>query len=242
MKLTPEISTLVILVPVGFLFIFATWLTGFSFILFYPILVFYIFHRKKIWQTKKRAIWGTVSILVVSLLIFSLFPLENPSYLDQYNKPIIPQQSSKIVKNITVTYYPVNGHYNVTIITNKSEFVKLSIDKVYTNNFSASPFKNYTSNSTKINNTYVTTFSINVSSYPSGLYLTNVTMENGSVWVNILAPRIMSNNDFINFVSGIVLYSLFWSFILIFLITEGFYLAIIFGAHTIRRRRQVLNK
>ncbi len=242
MKITPEISTLVILVPVGFLFILATVLTGFSIILIYPIFVFYIFHRKKIWQTKKRAIWGTVAILIVSLLLFSLFPVENSYYIDQYNKPYIPQQSSSIVRNVTATFYPVNGYYNVTIVTNKSEFVKLSVERIDTKNVTAMPFKNYTSNSTEVNSFYVTTFSINVSTYPSGLYISNVSMENGSVWLTIWGPRMMSNSDFNGFITGLVLYLFAWETILIFLTTEGFYLAIIFGAHIMRKGRQVLNK
>ncbi len=242
MKFTPEINSLIILVPAGFIFVLATVLTGFSIILVYPILVFYIFHRYKIWQTKKRAIWGTIAILIVSLLLFTLFPLENSYYVEEYNKPYVPQQFSGIVKNVTTNFYPVNGYFNVTITTNKSEIVKISIDRIDPKNLTAVSFKNYTSNSTKINNIYVTTFSINVSSYPSGLYITNVSMENGSVWLTIWGPRMMTDNDFRNFISNLVLNLFLWEAIIIFLISEGFFLAIIFGAHLMRKGRQVINK
>jgi hypothetical protein len=230
------------LVLIGIAFLFAgIYLLG-SLILLYPIVVFYVFHRTGIWETKKRAKIGTIAIVIVSLISIAFFPIINNSFNSFYDKYHAFPEGQSIVKNVEFNAFPTK-YYNVTIYTTKNETSQLTILKQNSTTGYYFSFIYMNSTSKYLNGSYVTTFSINVQNFTKGIYETNITMENKTVYVIILAPRIMTQGEYYSTINNIALiYTLANITTMTFLASEGFFLAIIFGAHIMRKGRQTISK
>ncbi|MEM0098640.1 MAG: hypothetical protein QW151_04540 [Thermoplasmata archaeon] len=229
-----------VLIGVGFLFL-AVYVLG-SLILFYPIVMFYIFHKTHIWQTKKRAKIGTIAIAIVSLISIAFYPIINNSFNSYYDQYHVNSGGTNIIKNVIFDPFPTK-FYNVTVYTSKNETPILNILKENSTTGNYYKFVSFQSISKYENGTYISQFSINVTNFTKGIYETNITMENGSVFILILAPRIMSQQEYYSTITNIALiYTLVNLTFISFLASEGFFLAIIFGAHIMRKGRQTLSK
>ncbi|MGC8662962.1 MAG: hypothetical protein ACP5SF_00730 [Thermoplasmata archaeon] len=212
-----------------------------SLILIYPIIMFYLFHRMKIWQTKKRAKLGTIAILIVSLVSLIYYPIGSSSLNQYYETYHISGSNQTIVKNVSFTIYPSNMFY-LNITTTKTVHSHLSLSYINESTGNTVPIMNFSSNSTLENGNYITTFTINVKNLSSGIYISNVSINNGSPSVIVFAPRMLSSQEFNSIVNRIALFDTIYLFIYVFLMAEIFFLAIIFGAHTMRRGKQVISK
>ncbi len=237
-----DLKFILYLVMIGIAFLLlGVYVLG-SLILFYPIVMFYLFHKTGIWQTKKRAKVGTIAIVIVSLASIAFYPLINNSFNSYYDQYHVNSAGEGIVKNVVFDPFPSN-YYNVTLYTTKNEMSKIIILKENSTSGNYLPFITSVSNSTYVNGSYVTHFSMYVGNFTKGIYETNITMENGTVYVIILAPRIMSQNEYYSTINNIALvYTLANITTLTFLASEGFFLAIIFGAHIMRKGRQTISK
>ncbi|MGC9137562.1 MAG: hypothetical protein ACP5G5_00950 [Thermoplasmata archaeon] len=230
------------LVIIGVAFLFAgIYLLG-SLLLLYPIVIFYVFHRAGIWQTKKRAKLGTIAILIVSLISIAFYPIINNSFNTFYDQYHVYPQGQSVVSNVKFNAFP-EKYYNVTIYTTKNITSQLVILKENNTTGNYYSFLSMNSTSKYLNGTYITTFTVNVQNFTKGIYETNITMENKSVYIIILAPRIMTQNEYYSTISNMaIIYTLANITTMTFISSEGFFLAIIFGAHVMRKGRQTIAK
>lgn len=230
------------LVVIGVAFLLAgVYILG-SLILLYPIVIFYIFHRSGVWQTRKRAKIGTIAIAIVSVISLAFYPVINNSFNSFYDQYHAYPQGQGIVTKVIFNPFP-SKYYNVTVYTTKNETPELVIlkENVTTGSYYSYIYMNSTSK--YINGIYVASFKVNVENFTKGIYETNITMENRSVYVIILAPRIMTQNEYYSTISNLaIIYTLANITTMTFLSSEGFLLAIIFGAHVMRKGRQTLSK
>ncbi|MGC8619960.1 MAG: hypothetical protein ACP5F1_01935 [Thermoplasmata archaeon] len=236
-----DLRILVYSILIGIAFVAVAFLVMGALILLYPIILFYLFHRMKIWQTKKRAKIGTIAIVIASLFALIYYPIGDSNMHQYYNSYEISGNNQTILKNVTFNFYPTNIYYiNLTTTQHVSAFLTLNL--VNESNGNLIPVRNYSSNSTFRAGLYYTKFSIDVSNLSSGIYVTNVSLNNGSLYVYIYAPRMLSPQEFNSVVDKMALFDTLYMFTYIFLMSELLFLAIIFGAHTMRKGRQVVSR
>lgn len=236
-----DVRILIYSILIGIAFVLIAFLILASLILIYPIIMFYLFHRMKIWQTKKRAKLGTIAIVIVSLVSLIYYPIGDSTIHNYYNSYELSGNNQTIVKSVAFNYYPLNEFY-INITTTKFVSSHLTINLINESTGNITPILSFYKNATSINGVYYTNYSINVKNLTSGIYVTNVSFNNGSPNVYVYAPRLVSAQQFNADIDKIALFDTLYMFSYIFLMSELFFLAIIFGAHMMRKGRQTLSK
>lgn len=237
-----ELRFILYSIAVGILFILIAFLISGSLILLYPITLFYLAHRLKIWEIKKRAKYGTLAIVIVCLTSLLYYPISDANIHHYYDTYQVSGADKTILKNVTFnTLYPVDTFYlNITTSTYVHSYLTIKLVNETSGNLTQ--VMAFYSNSTFINGVYVTNFSVNVKNLSSGIYITNVSLNNGSANIMIYAPRMISPQLFNSVVERIVLLNTLYIFVYFFLMSEIFFLLIIFGAHMMRKGRQTISK
>ncbi len=236
-----ELRILLYFIAIGLGFIAIAFLVMGSLILLYPIIMFYMLHRMKIWQTKKRAKLGTIAIVIVALISLIYYPIGDSNIHSYYNSYQISGTNQTILKNITFNFYPINIFY-LNITTSQFVHAHLTINLVNESTGNMTPIMFSNSNSTPSNGIYITSFSIDIKNLTPGIYVTNVSLNNGSPYVYVYAPRLVTPQEFNSVVDRIALLDTLYMFTYVFLMSEVFFLAIIFGAHMMRKGRQTIAK
>lgn len=236
-----ELRFLLYSIAVGIMFIAVSFIVMGSLILLYPITMFYLAHRMNVWNIKKRAKFGTIAIVIVTLTSLIYYPIGSANIHHYYDTYQTGGTNQSILKNVTFNLYPVDNFY-MNITTSIFVHSHLTINLVNESTGNLTPVMAFYSNSTASNGLYFTNFSVNIKNLTSGIYTTNVSLNNGSAYVYVYAPRTVTPQYFNSVLDRIALLDTLYIFTYFFLMSEIFFLLIIFGAHMMRKGRQTISK
>ncbi|MGC8610057.1 MAG: hypothetical protein ACP5LM_01750 [Thermoplasmata archaeon] len=233
-----DISTIIIIYSISLIFLLLSYFLFTDIFMIFPFIAVYVIYKRKYQNFKKWVLLGSIAIILMSLTVWAFLPMT-------YNEIHQDLSSINYVGNKTLVEnfsYSINNNiYNIYIKSLKNIDYNISIVE-YLKNGSEKYIVNISGNSHINGSYYYININYNISNLQKDIYLTNITLTNGTNRLNIylFQPNLYSKIEYQNLLMEYAFNITFSIFLYILIFSEFIFVLIGFGIYMLLKGRRVI--
>ncbi|MGC8692253.1 MAG: hypothetical protein ACP5RZ_04465 [Thermoplasmata archaeon] len=236
-----DINTIITLYGISLIFILLSYFFYTDIFMLFPFIAVYVLYKKKYQNFKKWVFLGSIAIILMSLTIWAFYPMNyNEIYHDLSSPSYVGNQS--LIQNFT--YVTVNNQfYDIFIKSNKNLTYNISIVEYLTNG--SNKYILNTSGISKFNQSYYyINLHLNVSGFYKDIYLTNISLKNGTnkLTIYIFEPVMYTKQQFESVLQNYTISMTMSIFLYILIFSEFLFILIGFGIYMLLKGRKVISE
>ncbi len=233
-----DISTIIIIYSISLIFLLLSYFLFTDIFMIFPFIAVYVIYKRNYQNFKKWILLGSIGIIIMSLTVWAFLPM-NYNEIHQDLSSISYVGNKTLIENFS---YSINNNiYNIYIKSLKNINYNISIVE-YLKNGSEKYIVNLSGKSNLNNSYYYININYNISNLQKDIYLTNITLTNGSnkLMIYLFQPNLYNKVEYQNLIMEYAFNITFSIFLYILIFSEFIFVLIGFGIYMLLKGRRVI--